>query len=80
MIILDRKEGFLDKKTDLLKKQNFDIFQRVSPWCLLKKKMTSFDLWLFWNKEKFEFLDQNHGLTPLEKNNFLYFEKFVVLF
>ena len=27
------------------------------------------------NKEKFEFLDQNHGLTPLEKYNFLYFEK-----
>ena len=27
------------------------------------------------NKEKFEFLDQNHGLTSLEKYNFLYAEK-----
>ena len=26
------------------------------------------------NKEKFEFMDQNHGLTPLEKYNSLYFE------
>ena len=42
--------------------------------------MTSIDLWLFKSKEKFEFLDQNHELTPLEKNKFLYFEKFVVLF
>ena len=31
-------------------------------------------------KENFEFVDQNHRLTPLEKNNVLYFEKFVVLF
>ena len=42
--------------------------------------MTSFDLWLFKKKENFEFVDQNHRLTPLEKNNVLYFEKFVVLF
>ena len=30
------------------------------------------------NKEKFEFLGQNHGLIPLEKYNFLYFEKLLI--
>ena len=30
------------------------------------------------NKEKFEHLDQHHGLIPLEKYNFLYFEKLLI--
>ena len=30
------------------------------------------------SKEKFEFLGQNHGLIPLEKYNFLYFEKLLI--
>ena len=46
VIILDRK-GFLDKKTDLLKKSKKSTFSKGLVHGVCLKKMTSFDLWWF---------------------------------
>ena len=48
VIILDRKEGLVEKKTNLVKEVKKSTFSKgVSAWFLLKKKMTSFDVWFF---------------------------------
>ena len=85
------KNGFLGNKNKKYKKsKNWDFSKGVNPWfCLLytsdaADEEDSVDLGgrrIIKKKklEKWPFLDQNHGLTPLEKCQFFDFLDFMFL-
>ena len=84
--ILERKNTFLGYKNMKSKKsKNWHFSKGVNPW--FSSKNGHFSNFIFLGNigqekkklEKWPFLDQNHGLTPLEKCQFFDFLDFLFL-